>query len=187
VTRLARAVLVVVGVLAICVAGAVAAREIVVAAAPDVVWPIPGWWRWLVEPGHPLRAGIAAGCAGSAGAACLYLAARVVSRPVPYIRKIELPGHGGATVIEAGAVDRYLSRALLRSASELRQAKVTLYEVGEGYEALAVVTVRPCDLAALHGRLLAEMRAALRIATGKEIGSLELEVDRFDLKDRGET
>jgi hypothetical protein len=185
-TKLARAVLVVTGVLAICVSGAVAAREIVVAAAPSVVWPIPEWWSWIIEPGHPLRAGIAAGCAGCAGAVCLYLAARVLSRPQPYIRKIELPGNGGATVIEAGAVDRYLSQALMRGAPELRQAKVTLYEVGDAYEALAVITVRPCDLADLHRRLLDTIRAALRTATGKEIGSLELEVDRFDLKDKGE-
>ncbi len=185
--RLARTVLVVAGVLAICVCAAVAARVIVLAAEPSVSWPIPSWWGWIVEPGHSLRAGIAAGCAGLAAAACLFMAAKVLPRQTAYIRKIELPGQGGTTVIEAGAVDRYLSRVLLRNAPELRQAKVTLYEVGERYEALAVVTVRPCDLAGLHGRLLQVMSTALRTATDKEVGSLELEVDRFDLKDKGET
>jgi len=185
--RLARTVLIVTGVLIICVATAVAVREIVLAAKPELSWPIPAWWQWIVEPGHPLRAGIAAACAGLAAAICLYLASRVLARQRPYIRKIELPGRGGYTILEAGAVDRYLSRALVRSTPELRQAKVTLYEVDDHYEALAVITVRPCDLLDLHGRLHAAMRAALRTATGKEIGSLELEVDRFDLREKGET
>jgi hypothetical protein len=88
-------------------------------------------------------------------------------------------------VIEAGPVDRYLSQALQRHAPEIEQAKVTLYDDGEHYEALAVVTARPCDLAQLHPRLLQVVSDDLRTAIGKEIGWLEIEVDRFILDDKG--
>lgn len=186
-TRLARTVLIVVGVVAITVAAAVAARQIVLAAVPDISWPLPSWWQWVVEPGHPWRAGVAAACAGLAALVCLVLAARVVRRPAPGIKRIDLFGEGGTTTIEAGPVDRYLSRALTRHAAEIEQARVTLYEDGERYDALAVVSARPCDLARLHPRLLQVVSDDLRRATGKEIGWLEIEVDRFILDDRGDS
>lgn len=186
-TRLARTVLVLVGVAALVVAAASAARLIVLAADPDVIWPLPSWWAWILEPDQPLRSGIAAGGAGALALVCIFLAFWVLRRPEAHIRRLDLPGDGGVTVIEAGPLDRYLARALLRHAPELQQAKVTLYEAGDKYDALAVVATRPCDLAQLHPRLLDAISDDLRRATGREIGRLEIEVDRFILDDKGGT
>lgn len=183
--RLARVVLVLTGIVAIAVAGAVTARQIVIAADPSIRWPLPSWWQWLAETGHPWRTGVAAACAGVAAVACLWLAARAMRRPAAGIKRIELGGEGGRTTIEAGAVDRFLSHALLRHAPEIEQAKVTLYDDGEKYEALVVIAARPCDLAQLHPRLLRALGDDLHRAVGKEIDRLEIEVDRFILEDKG--
>jgi len=187
VTRLARTVLVLVGVAALVVGGAAAARLIVLAADPDVVWPLPDWWEWVVEADQPLRAAVAAACCGALAFVCLVLAGLVVRRPEAHIRRLDFPGDGGTTSIDAGPLDRYLARALLRHAPEIEEAKVTLFQGGERYDALAVVATRPCDLAQLHPRLLQAMSEDLRLATGSEIGRLEIEVDRFILDDKGGT
>ena len=42
----------------------------------------------------------------------------MMRRPFAHIRRIDLPGEGGLTVIEAGPVDRYLSQALQRHAPD---------------------------------------------------------------------
>lgn len=183
--RLARTVLIVVGVITLAVAGGVAARQIVMAADTDITWPLPAWWQWVTETGHPWRAGVAAVCAGMAALVCLTLVVRLMRGPAAGVRRIELGGEGGRTVIDAGAVDRYLSRVLVRHTPEIEQAKVTLFANDETYDALAVISARPCDLALLHPRLLQAVSDDLRRATGKEIGWLEIEVDRFILKDRG--
>jgi len=186
-TRLARFVLVAVGVAALVVAAGAATRLIVLAADPGVVWPLPEWWAWVVESDHPVRAGVAAACCGAVAAVCLVLAGLVMRRPEGSVRRLDFPGDGGTTSIEAGPLDRYLARALLRHAPEVEEAKVSLYEGGERYDALAVVATRPCDLAQLHPRLLQAMSEDLRLATGSEIGRLEIEVDRFILDDKGGT
>ncbi len=185
--RLARSVLVTIGVLIAVIAGAVAAREIVMAADHDLQWSIPSWWHWVVAPGHEAYAGIAAAAAGVVASVCLWWAWRVLHTGGSTIRSIDIVAEGGTTVIEAGAIDRYLSRSLLRSAPEVKQARVWLYDNGEAYDALAVVTVSPCDLGELHARVLAAMGQDLGVATGRSVASLELEVDRFVLKEKGGT
>lgn len=186
--RLARFILIAVGIVTAVVCAAVMVRLIVVRAGVTVDWPLPRWWAWLVAPDHPLRSGIAAAVCGLAALVCLWLAASVVRTRGVAVRRLDVNiAGGGSTSMEAAAISGLLAGGVRRRIPEVVAARAHLFRGKTGYDAAVAVTSRPCDVADLHDRVLRAVRADLMTAAGIDIVGLELEVDSFVLEDRGES
>ena len=183
--RPARAVIVLGALVAAVLAGAALVREVVLVADDEVVWHYPHWWSWVTD-GPALRAAVAAGLAGAAALLCLAAAARLLRRPAPALRKLEMGEPDAAVVMEASVLDRFLAKAVRRRLLEIESLKVWLYPAGDGYGVRAVASLRACcDLVDLHARTLAALREELQRSTGLAVAGLDLDIEKFDLEGKG--
>jgi hypothetical protein len=185
--RLARAVLLVVGVLGMAVAGVELVREAAVASEGGLDWRLAHWWAWFTQQPSTSKAGLIAAAAGVLCAVCLVLIWRLVRQPSSPLKSIDLGTPGAPLTIEAEAIDHLVGKALCLRLSEVVEARVELRREGDGLQALVRAVLRPCDLFDLHQRAAAAAREELRLASGLELARLDIEVEKFVAHDKGGT
>jgi hypothetical protein len=183
----ARWVVIVAGVAGAVVSAAFLLREVVLAFNAGAVWSLPSWSGWVTERPGALRAVAAAVVAGLAAVVCLWTVVRLLRRPAPPMRKLELGNEKESLLIDASTLDRFLGKALCRRVPEVDGAKVWLHrDADETFRVRVVVGLRAsCDVLHLHTRVRDLVREELRRATGLEVARLDLYVEKLDVRLKG--
>ena len=183
----ARWVAIVAGVTGAVVSAAFLLREVVLAFNAGAVWNLPSWSGWLTERPGALRATVAAVVAALATVVCLWGVLRLLRRPAPPMRKLELGNEKESLLIDASTLDRFLGKALCRRVPEVCGAKVWLHrDDDETYRARVVVDLgAACDVLHLHARVRDLVREELGRATGLEVARLDLYVEKLDVRLKG--
>jgi hypothetical protein len=183
----ARWVAIIAGVLGAVISAAFLLRDVVLAFNAGTVWSLPGWSGWITERPGALRAIVAAVIAALAAIACLWGVVRLLRRPSPPMRKLNLGNEKEALLVDAATLDRFLGKALRRRIPEVHGAKVWLHRDEEDvYRARVTVDLgAACDVLSLHSRVLDLIRDELRRATGLDVARLDLAVERLNLRLKG--
>jgi hypothetical protein len=180
----ARWLAIIAGVVGAAAAAALLVRDVVLEFNAGTVWRYPSWLTWLAAEPGAVRTYVAAGVASVGAVVCLWAAARMVRRPAPPLRKLDL---GDAVAVDASTLERLLGNALPRRVPELESAKVQLsIQQGKDYCVRASVGMRACsDLTELHARLAEAVRDELHRAAGLEVARVTMDVEKFDVLLKG--
>lgn len=183
----ARWVAIVAGVAGAVVSAAFLLRDVVLAFDAGTVWNLPSWSGWITERPGALRATIAAVIAALAALACLAAVVRLLRRPAPPMRKLNLGTEKEALLVDAATLDRFLGKALRRRIPEVDAAKVWLHrDEDEKYRARVTIDLgAACDVLSLHSRVIDLIRDELKRATGLDVARLDLAVERLNLRLKG--
>jgi hypothetical protein len=183
----ARWVAIVAGVVGAVVSAAFLLRDVVLAFDAGTVWNLPSWAGWITERPGALRATVAAVIAALVAIACLWGVVRLLRRPAPPVRKLNLGTEKEALLVDAATLDRFLGKALRRHIPEVDGAKVWLHrDEDEAYRARVTVDLgAACDVLSLHSRVLDLIRDELKRATGLDVARLDLAVERLNLRLKG--
>jgi hypothetical protein len=183
----ARWVAIAAGVAGAAVSAAFLLRDVVLAFNAGTVWSLPSWSGWITERPGALRATVAAVIAALAAIACLWGVARLLRRPAPPMRKLNLGTEKEALLVDAVTLDRFLGKALRRRIPEVCSARVWLHrDEDEAYRVRVAVDLgAACDVLSLHSRVLDLIRDELKRATGLDVARLDLAVERLNLRLKG--
>jgi hypothetical protein len=183
----ARWIAIAAGVAGAVVSAAFLLRDVVLAFNAGTVWSLPGWSGWITERPGAVRALVAAVLAALAAVACLWGVVRLLRRPAPPMRKLNLGTETEAVLVDAATLDRFLGKVLRRRIAEVDGAKVWLHrDDDECYRARVSVDLgASCDVLALHTRVLDLVRDELKRATGLDVARLDLVVERLNLRLKG--
>jgi hypothetical protein len=156
-------------------------REAALATGDGVGWGAPSWYREMVGEGAWTGAGAAGVAVLALVVLCLVLAVLlVVPRRARPSTVLELGRPDARVGVPVSVLERLLTLVLaneLRGTALVRQVRMARRQ---GRLAMRTcVSTAPTDLIALHARILSLARRDLGSATGLEVESLMLKVDRF--------
>lgn len=182
---LARLVALVLALVAATLVAVLVVREIVLAGGEGEHWPIPQWWRWLVDTSVKERATVGGLIAVLLGVVFLALAALALRRPVRRSGLIALSNdeeRGELTntlSVKASALEHLVGGGLSRRLPEVRAVSSVVRRQPDGFAVSAAAEVSAVDVAGVQRRAAACVAADLAAATGIGLVRLDLEVRRF--------
>ncbi len=172
----ARAVAVLIGLVAIAVVSAAVVRALAIGSGA-VVWPLPHWWT---EPGRPATTSAVVAAAVLVGltAALVVLAVRQLRAPrrgPDYVEFSATPGHER---LEVQALETTLARHLERELPGVSAAAVRLVRAADGWDARLEADVVARDLAGLRSRAAVLVASDLQSTGAMRLAALDLIVRR---------
>jgi hypothetical protein len=181
-----RGLAIVVAVVGLALVAVLLIRESAMALVDDAAWGRPGWYARLVDQPSWRAAGVV-GIVLVAVAVVLLITVVWMALPKRVDgRRLELGDDLARATLALDVLERLLTRvasAELGAGGRVRRTRVARRD--DRLDTCARVSLAPTDLPALQARLLSRARDALGGATGLEVASCTLEVERLIPPEKG--
>lgn len=145
-SRSARIVAVVTGLVLLAAAAVVAARAAAVALGATWDWPQPSWWRGLIADPSWGTTGVAAAVAAAAAGVLLVLAARQLGGRRRGSPQVAFVATDGVAHLDVHALERALARSLTLALPGARAIRVELTRPGDDWWVKVETALPPQDL-----------------------------------------
>ena len=173
-----RAVAVIVGLVGLLFAAADLVREVVLANAGGVEWPIADWWsRLTTDP--TWETAVAAGAAAVVAAALILLAVRQLRPRRRGPALVEFGDEAGRSRLDVPAIERALRRRLAKDLPGVKTRALELSQRGDGWWVRLDAELPARDVLGVQARAGGLLAADLARLGGLRLDGLDVVVTRL--------